>query len=57
MRPPLNERMAAWQQAFSIYNPTTGQRVLNVDEIRAIERFGVAGEPSNGHLTAVDVDA
>ena len=44
-RPPLGERLTAWQTAFNIYDPATGQRVMNVDEIRAAERFAIAGEP------------
>jgi HK97 family phage portal protein len=53
-RPVLGERLAAYQTAFNMYDPSTGQRVLTVEEIRAIERFATtrsasgAGDPTSG---------
>ena len=45
VRPPLAERLAGWSTAFNMMDPATGQRLLTIDEIRAIERFGKARQP------------
>lgn len=43
VRPGLNERATAYQTLFNIFDPATGERAMTIAEIRAAERFDVAG--------------
>lgn len=42
VRPPLAERATAYATLFAIQDPATGQRAIEVDEIRAVENLGDA---------------
>jgi HK97 family phage portal protein len=42
IRPPMAERANAYSTLFNIVDPATGQRAIEVEEIRAIENFGDA---------------
>jgi HK97 family phage portal protein len=47
VRPPLSERINAWNVAFNMHDPVTGKRLLELEEIRAIERFTTAQEAAS----------
>ena len=45
VKPNFADRVAGWSTLFSIYDPTTGQRAISIDEIRAAERLAGIDEP------------
>jgi phage portal protein BeeE len=51
--PPLGERIVAWEKAFNMHDPATGQRLLSLEEIRAIERFNTAIEAGATSVSSV----
>jgi phage portal protein BeeE len=42
IRPPLGERATAYATLFNLVDPVTGQRAMEIDEIRAVENMGDA---------------
>jgi phage portal protein BeeE len=39
VRPAFAERITGWSTLFNIYDPSTGQRAVTIDEIRTAERL------------------
>lgn len=46
-RPALDQRAVIYNTLFNIYDPSTGERALTIDEIRNEERFGEYDEPDS----------
>lgn len=51
-QPPQNERMQTWATAFNIVDPATGQRVMDIAEIRAAERLMPLPDPGADNADA-----
>lgn len=45
VRPPLEQRAAAYATMFNIFDPATGERLLYIDEMRRKERFDANVRP------------
>jgi hypothetical protein len=43
VRPAFTDRINGWSTLFNIYDETTGQRAVSIDEIRTAERLTGAG--------------
>jgi HK97 family phage portal protein len=52
-RPPLDQRVTAYQTLFNMVDPATGQRALSIDEIRAMERFGADDDADISAVSAL----
>jgi len=52
-QPPLAERANTYSTLFNIYDPATGKRAIEIDEIRARERFDPGDAATQIQLTGV----
>ena len=52
-QPPLAERAATYATLFNIYDPATGKRAIEIDEIRARERWAPSSAETQMEVTTV----